>query len=282
MTTMDGGGTAPHGLCGWVRRLATGVRTGFRVLLHEIRTRVPGVHREVALFLGLGFLVVLAGTWGFVEVAESVLEGSTHRFDEAVLRWIGSRATPFWDDVALEVTALGDGLVVAMLIFISSVILWVTGHRYSVLLLWVAFLGALVLVEVLKTTFARPRPTVFEYRGGYSVGSPSFPSGHALGSTVAYMTLAYLIARLQATAFLRRLTTTIGVLAVLAIGVSRMYLGVHYPSDVLAGFAIGIAWATLCALGIEALRYFREGETWIGREADARRRNERKDDGASP
>lgn len=274
MTTARDGGTRPRGVDGWARKLAAGVRTGFRVLLREIRTRVPGVHREVALFLGLGFLVVLAGTWGFVVLAESVLEGSTRRFDEAVLRWFGSHASPFWDDIALEVTALGDGLVVAMLIFISSAILWATRHRYSVLLLWVALLGAVVLVEVLKTTFDRPRPAVFEYRGGYSVGSPSFPSGHALGSTVAYVTLAYLIARLQARPLLRRLTTTIGVLTVLAIGASRMYLGVHYPSDVLAGFAVGLAWATLCALGVEALRYFRDGETWIGREARRRRNGE--------
>lgn len=246
-------------LARWYHAASARLDRLFHRALREIRVRAQDVPRAVAIFLILSFMIVFAASWAFVAVAASVLEGDTDRFDEAVLLWIHRFASPWLDRVAIEVTTLGDGIVIAMIILIASALLWVTDHRYSVLLLWVAVGGSLVLVEVLKFAFNRPRPLVFEWRTEYAIGSSSFPSGHAMGSVVTYATLAYLISRLQATRRVRRITLAIGALTIGAIGLSRLYLGVHYPSDVFAGYAIGLAWATLCALGIEALRYFQTG-----------------------
>ncbi|HEX2091143.1 MAG TPA: phosphatase PAP2 family protein, partial [Longimicrobiaceae bacterium] len=200
----------------------------------------------------------------------------TRGFDVAVLRWIGRHHTPLLDVVALEVTALGAGLTVWVVVAISSVFLWVTRHRYSVLLLWVAMGGAALITRVLKLFFDRPRPEVFPWRTAWA-DQGSFPSGHATTSMVAYLTLAYLVSRLGPSPALRRLTLAVAAVLILGIGASRLYLGVHYPSDVLAGFAVGFAWATFCALGIEAVRYFRgrrPGMDRVEEDLDAERERE--------
>jgi undecaprenyl-diphosphatase len=144
-----------------------------------------------------------------------------------------------------------------MIVLVASALFWVTQHRYSVLLLWVAALGGGVLNTVLKLVFDRPRPQVFEWRAHYA-GLSSFPSGHATLSMVAYITLAYLIIRLAPTLWMRLLALSVAGVVVLLIGLSRLYLGVHYPSDVLAGYAVGFVWANFCALGVEGMRRFRD------------------------
>ncbi|HEX8272342.1 MAG TPA: phosphatase PAP2 family protein [Longimicrobiaceae bacterium] len=225
-------------------------------LFRWIGGRVRGFHAAVGAFLAIGLVVAVGAVAGFAAVAEEVMEGETRAFDVAVLRWMERQHTPQFDVWALEVTSLGSGLVVAMTVAISSVFLWVTRHRYSVALLWVALLGSGLITRTLKTVFDRPRPDVFPWQAHY-VDHGSFPSGHATTSMVVYLTLAYLVGRLADTRRLRALTLLVAAVLIALIGLSRLYLGVHYPSDVIAGYAVGFAWATFCALGIEAVRYFR-------------------------
>lgn len=233
--------------------------------LDLIRRHVDSAHAAATLFLGGCFAVLAGGTWAFVELADEVLEGETRQLDETVMRWVNSHASESLDALALEITVLGDFSVVAMLMLVSSALLWVHRHRYSVLLLWVGIAGSGPLIHLLKTVFGRERPRVFEWRGHYSVETASFPSGHALGALVAYVLLAYLVVRLQAGRGLQYLTVGFAVLVVTMIGLTRIYLGVHYPSDVLAGYAVGLAWVALCALALEALRYYRTGRLgWSG------------------
>jgi undecaprenyl-diphosphatase len=225
-------------------------------LLRFIGTHVRGFHAAVGTFLGLGLAVALLGVAAFAGLAELVEEGMTQRFDERVLLWMNAHASPKLDVLALEVTALGSGMVVWMTLLVASVFLWLSGHRYSVALLWIAFLGSTLLNSALKAGFDRPRPDLFEWRVVHA-GQSSFPSGHTMTGTVVYATLAYLVTRLEPSRRLRRFTMLVALVVVVMVGASRLYLGVHYPSDVLAGFVAGLAWATCCALGIEALRYFR-------------------------
>lgn len=225
-------------------------------LFRWIGGRVRGFHAAVGAFLAIGLVVAVAAVAGFATVAEEVMEGETRAFDVAVLRWMEQRHTPRLDVWALEVTSLGSGLVVAMTVAVASVFLWVTRHRYSVALLWTALLGSWLITRTLKTVFDRPRPDVFPWQTHY-VDQGSFPSGHATTSMVVYLTLAYLVGRLAETRRLRALTLLVAAVLIALIGTSRLYLGVHYPSDVMAGYAVGFAWATFCALGIEAVRYFR-------------------------
>lgn len=237
----------------------SGLKRAFDIL----RERVASARTAVGLFLGGSLLLLVAGAWAFVSLAEEVAEGETQRFDVAMMQWINRHASEPLDELALEITVLGDFSVVAMLVLVSSALLWVSHHRYSVLLLWVGIAGSAPLIQVLKTVFGRERPQVFEWRGHYTVESASFPSGHSLGAFVAYVLLAYLVVRLQAGRRLRYLTIGITVLVVTLIGLTRIYLGVHYPSDVLAGYAIGLAWVALCAIALEALRYYRTGRLWM-------------------
>lgn len=238
-----------------------------------IDRHVRGFHAAVGTFLAVGLLVALLLVWTFGLLARWVMAGRTQAFDDAVLLWMNEHATPALTIAALEVTALGAGLVVWMVIVVASAFLWASRHRYSVALLWVAMLGAGLINSSLKTLFDRPRPELFEWRTPYA-GMASFPSGHSMTAMVVYATLTYLVARLEPTPTLRRLTVGVAAVVILLIGLSRMYLGVHYPTDVIAGYLTGLAWAAFCALGIEAVRYFRRKRPEVAaeeRDLDAER-----------
>lgn len=224
--------------------------------LRWIGRHVRGFYAAVGAFMLIGLVLALLGTAAFALLAEQVMEGATQRLDNSILLWMNEHANPRLDIVAMEVTSLGSGVVTWMIVLVSSVFLWTSRHRYSVLLLWVAVMGGWALNSTLKAIFERPRPELFPWRVPHA-GQSSFPSGHSMGAMVMYATLAYLVARLESTPAMRRLTFVFAAILVALIGASRMYLGVHYPSDVLGGFAIGLAWATFCALGIEAVRHFR-------------------------
>jgi undecaprenyl-diphosphatase len=225
-------------------------------LLRWIGAHVRGFHAAVGAFLLIGLAVIAGAVALFAALAEMMEAGATQRVDDAVLLWLNARATPTLDIAALEVTSLGSTTVVVLILLLSSAFLWSARHHYSVLLLWVAMIGGTVLNLQLKAEFGRPRPHLFPWRT-VQVGHSSFPSGHAFTAVILYATLAYLLARLEPTRLQRRLTFVIAGIVILLVGLSRLYLGVHYPSDVLAGYVVGLAWSTVCALGIEALRYFR-------------------------
>jgi undecaprenyl-diphosphatase len=225
-------------------------------LLRWIGAHVQGFYRAVGVFLIIGLVVVLVAAVGFATLAERVMAGDTLHMDQTILRAMERMGAPWLDNLALEVTALGARVVVWMVVLIASVFLWSSRHHYSAALLWVSMIGAGFVNAALKVSFNRPRPDVFPWRTQH-VGLASFPSGHAMTSIVVYGTLAFLIARLAPTRLLRRLTWALAILVILLIGWSRLYLGVHWPSDVLAGFVMGAAWAVICGLGIEAVRYFR-------------------------
>jgi undecaprenyl-diphosphatase len=228
-------------------------------LFRLVAGNVRGFHAAVGALLVAGLAIILVCVGFFALLADEVMEGGTQRFDDSVLLWMNRHASPPLTGVALDFTALGSGLIVWLVLLAASVFLWESRHRWSVGLLWVSVLGAGLINTVMKTIFHRTRPHLFPWRTPYA-GLSSFPSGHSMTAMVCYATLAYLVARLAPTAFLRRFTIGMAAVLILLIGMSRMYLGVHYPTDVLAGFAMGLAWASFCALGIEALRYFRHRE----------------------
>jgi undecaprenyl-diphosphatase len=226
-------------------------------LLGWISRHVRGLHAALGVFLLIGFGTLMGAILAFAGLAALMEEGVTQHVDDAVLLWLNAHASPGLTEIALEITSLGSSAVVWLTVLIASAFLWAARHHYSVLMLWVAMVGGTVINLTLKGLFGRPRPHLFAWRTQL-VGHSSFPSGHALTSVVLYATLAYLLARMGGTRALRRLTLAAALLLILLIGLSRLYLGVHYPSDVLAGFLVGLAWSTFCALGIEAVRYLRE------------------------
>lgn len=236
-------------------------------LLRWIAGHVRGFYGAVGAFLLIGLALFVGGVLAFGWIAELVGEGRTQAVDDAILLWINQHENETLTAAALEFTALAGVAVVWMVILIASVFLWTTHHRYSVALLWVSYVGASLINFTIKATYGRPRPDVFEWLTPMA-GHSSFPSGHSTTAVSVFATLAYLIARLETTRHLRRVTLSIALVVILLIGASRMYLGVHYPSDVVAGFALGLAWATFCALGIEAIRYFRGRRPEVAREEE--------------
>jgi undecaprenyl-diphosphatase len=204
------------------------------------------------IFILAGGAIALGGTYAFAKFAGHVRSGSTQAFDNAVLEWVGQHRTPTLEAAMLEITFLGTGTVVLMMVAISGMFLWLTKHKYSALLLLIATIGGILLNNLLKVGFGRPRPQLVEW--GTNVASWSFPSGHAMSAAVVYGTVAYLAARLQDRRLHRVVTLMCAGVLIVLIGVSRVYLGVHYPSDVLAGVVIGLAWAGFCMATLEALQ----------------------------
>jgi undecaprenyl-diphosphatase len=219
-------------------------------LLRFIAQRVNDIYAVVGIFIVIGTLVAISATWVFVRLAGEVREGETLKFDVAVLRYIEAHKSPLLDAAMLEITFLGTGVVVMMLVLVSGMFLWLTKHKHSALLLIVATVGGIVLNNVLKMGFDRPRPQVFAW-GQHAVSS-SFPSGHAMSAATVYMTVAYLAARLQRRRASRWATLFAALVVVVMIAASRLYLGVHYPTDVAAGVLLGVAWAGLCMAMLEA------------------------------
>jgi undecaprenyl-diphosphatase len=223
-------------------------------LLRVIRKHVRNAYVAFGIFLLSGTAVAIVCTYAFAKLAGHVQSGRTQKFDETVMRWIAAHQYPVVEQTMLEVTALGTGVVVAMVVFVAAMFLWLNKHKHSALLLMIATFGGILLNSLLKLGFDRPRPQIFKW-GTYAASS-SFPSGHAMSSIIVYGTVAYLAARLQRRAASRALTLSFAALVIILICVSRLYLGVHYPSDIAAGLVIGLAWAGFCMAILEAAQLY--------------------------
>lgn len=219
----------------------------------RIALRLGGTfYGALGIFILAGAVLAVAGTLAFAALAGHVRSGATQRFDDAALAWIGAHRSSLIDRAALEFTALGTGLVVFTIVAVAGGFLWLTRHRYSAGLLLVATAGGIVLNNVLKLGFDRPRPDIITWQ--QTPLSSSFPSGHAMSAAIVYFTVAYLMGRLQRRLAARVLTALVASVIVILIAITRLYLGVHYPSDVLGGIVIGLAWTGFCMATLEALQ----------------------------
>jgi membrane-associated phospholipid phosphatase len=218
--------------------------------LRKLGSHGRSVYTAVGIFLVAGVFVAIVGTIGFASLAEVVREGYTQQFDDAVLRWIGAHHSPTLTTIMNEVTPLGTGIVVLTVVGVTTAFLWRTEHKHSARMLLAATAGGILLNNGLKLFFDRERPSVFEW--GTHAASSSFPSGHAMSATVVYGTVAYLLARLQKHGWARAVTLLFAVVMIALICFTRLYLGVHYPSDVLGGIIIGLAWSGFCMATLEA------------------------------
>lgn len=244
----------------------------FFTLARWIGRHVRGLYAVLGAYLLIGFALSAAAFGLFLLIAQVVAGGAVQHLDLRVLYWLRANRSAGLDALALAGTGLGSGTVAYGVLVIGAVVLWRTRHHLSVLLLLVALLGGRLLIGLLKEFYQRPRPRLFgdEVRAlGMTFDYPhgaSFPSGHAITSVVVFGTLAYLAARVERARRLRRATLIGAILLVLLIGFSRVYFGVHYLSDVIAGVLVGLLWASFCAFGIEVVRYFLVREPSVLRE----------------
>jgi undecaprenyl-diphosphatase len=214
--------------------------------------------REAAVLLAaLGIVLSLTV---FSKTAGEMLEGDLRDWDESLLRLMRSEHDPavpigptWLVQAAIDVTALG-GTTVPALFLVIVVGYLALEHRYDgIVLVVVAAMGAGLLGEGLKWWFARARPEIVPHL--VHVGSASFPSGHSMLAVVTYLTLGALLARFIPRRRSRTYCVVVSLVLALLVGISRVYLGVHYPSDVLAGWSAGLAWALLCWLVARYLQY---------------------------
>lgn len=239
----------------WQRRVSpdTGMTTRLSALARLGR-------REVGLIAAL--FAIAALMLGFGLLATEMLEGDMAGFDRAVMwafRSGGDPSTPIgaaWlQEFGRDVTALGSIAFLGFVVTATVGYLLLVGKRGLAVLIAVAVLGGELIGTLLKLAFDRPRP---EIPHAARVFTASFPSGHALLSAVTFLTLGALLTRVTADRRVKAYFIALAVFLTIVIGVSRVYLGVHYPSDVLAGWCLGAAWALLC--WFTALRLQQHGD----------------------
>ncbi|MDI5891767.1 phosphatase PAP2 family protein [Halomonas rhizosphaerae] len=211
-------------------------------------------------------LVLFGGVWGFVELADEVSEGDTQSIDETLLLSLRNPADhtdplgPGWlEELGRDFTALG-GVGVLVLVSLGALGYLLLARRYrAALLAAVAVPGGILLSTMMKVGFDRPRPDLVPHDS--IVYTASFPSGHAMMSAVTYLTLAALLVRVQPELRLKAYILVLAILLTLLVGMSRVYLGVHWPTDVLAGWTAGAAWAALCWLAMRWMQRRGQVET---------------------
>jgi undecaprenyl-diphosphatase len=212
--------------------------------------------RQQPLIIQRGSAVALVLTiagflFAFGFIAQEVAKGKTLDFDRAVMLALRSSADPsvpigpaWLLEAARDVTSLGSIIVLVIITLAVVGYLFLAGKSAVAWLMLIAVVGGIALSDLLKFAFARARPDVVPPLA--RVFTTSFPSGHATLSAITYLTIAAVLAPSQPSSTISVYFMSLAVFLTVLVGVSRIYLGVHYPTDVLAGWCIGAAWAMGC------------------------------------
>lgn len=233
--------------------------------LDRSRSSRRPAHRRRPAFAKLEFqglvavFLLLASTWAFLRLWWAVGAGSVESFDTTVLLALRSRVDandpigpPWLQELGRDMTALGGVGVIVGVTLLTVGLLGMSGRRRTAALVMLAIVGATAVSLLLKRSFDRPRPDLVPH--GSLVYTSSFPSGHAMLAAVTYLTIGAVIMRMARGAALRCFVLLAAVVVTLAVGVSRVYLGVHWPSDVLGGWIAGAGWACFVWLAVRFLQ----------------------------
>ena len=194
-----------------------------------------------------------ASLWAFVAIADAIRDPATQAMDRRILLAMRERGDtadpigPVWlEEVARDLTALGGFPVLALVTVGASAYFVVVKRKRELSLLLTTVVTGGLLAGLLKLAFQRPPPELVP--GDMAAYATSFPSGHAMMATITYLTLAGLLAQLHSDARMKLVFIGGAVLVSVLVGVTRVYLGVHWPTDVLAGWTVGAGWALACCL----------------------------------
>lgn len=223
-------------------------------------SRLTARLRALGLPLLAALLVLAASLWAFGAIAEELLDDDTRRDrrpvldgappnDQRLAEWLHGRATEPLTDLFRGITVLGNFVTLLVITLLAVGIFWRRRERADAAFVGLAFLGAQVLSTGMKLGFRRERPFFPDPLATES--TYSFPSGHALVSLAVYGSLGLVLARRLQTRGQRLVVLGLTAALVAAIGFSRLYLGVHFLSDVLAGYAAGVAWLALLYVALE-------------------------------
>jgi undecaprenyl-diphosphatase len=221
--------------------------------LHDVgrRTRSRLATYEPAVLIA--FLIASAGAFVFIRLMSEIREGETRSFDEAMLlalrhpQDLNQPIGPQWlTKVMNDITSLGGVTVLSMITTLSVIYLLIIRKRFTAFFVLMSVVGGWLLSHGIKIGVARPRPELVPHL--VEVHDLSFPSGHAMVSAVTYLTIGLLLAQMQSVRAARYYFVATAIFLTCVIGLSRIYLGVHYPTDVLGGWSAGAAWACQCWL----------------------------------
>ena len=204
----------------------------------------------IGLIVGLVVCLLL---WGFIALAGEVMEGDTQAFDTRILQALRDPADParprgpsWLTPALLDLTAIGGPTVLGLVVVSVAGFLLLQARYRTALVILITSASGEVVNNVLKNFFERPRPDVVPHLR--EVTSASFPSGHAMESAIIYLTLGAMLMRIVDGRLAKIYCMTMAIFATLLVGMSRVYLGVHFPTDVVGGWIFGFAWASLCWL----------------------------------
>lgn len=219
---------------------------------HNFPRLFAAAQNELAAVAALA--VLATGLLVALDITEDMVEGETHAFDLRVLQALRAPGEPHvligpnWLHIgAVDITSLGSVAVLGLIVILAVALMLSLRRRSEAVMLLVGAVGGVEISQGLKHVFERPRPDLV-YRA-VEAANASFPSGHAMLSAVVYLTLGVLAARFASRRRVKVLIMASAVLLTLLVGCSRIYLGVHWTTDVLAGWSLGAAWAMLCWLG---------------------------------
>ncbi|GAB4225737.1 MAG: phosphatase PAP2 family protein [Stanieria sp.] len=213
----------------------------------------------LSIFWLIGFLISALALWGFLELADEVLEKETAILDLAVLKILISSRNSLLNNLAIGITYLGSPMVLSFFSLAIAIFLWWRQKQLQATFLAIVTSGGISLNYLLKNFFSRARPTL--ENNLVTVDFYSFPSGHAMTSLIIYGFLCYLlISNYRKYSLLLISFTSI---LIILIGLTRLYLGVHWLTDVIGGYVAGTVWLFLCISSLEAAKTYRLNKTYI-------------------
>ncbi len=196
------------------------------------------------LLLGLAFL--LLGL--FIEISDDMQERDFDSFDSKIITQVAKARVDALNGPAIDITALGSSTLITLFLIVALALLWLKREQFAAVYLLIGSIGAGLGTRFMKTVFARPRPTEVEpliHASGFS-----YPSGHSFGAASFYLLLMFLAWRYYRKLWQRVMIATFALIIISLVCFSRVYLGVHYPMDVLAGALLGAAWVCLLTVAI--------------------------------
>lgn len=202
--------------------------------------------------------IIVAAVWTLAELTDEVVEGSTRNLDRDILLLLRTPANlsdpigPWWlEEMGRDITALGGVAVLTLMTLTVSLFFLLLRRWTSALYILMTIGGGIVISSIAKDFFDRPRPDLVPHAS--IVQTASFPSGHSMMAAIVYLSLGVLIARVQPRFALKLYVMIVAILLTLLVGISRIYMGVHWPTDVAAGWLAGGAWAMICLIVARSL-----------------------------
>ncbi|MFC0189813.1 phosphatase PAP2 family protein [Fictibacillus aquaticus] len=228
-------------------------------MFKQLFRKIPFPITPVVIIL-VGFLTALGALNLFLELSEDVREQEKIEIDQRVIEWTSGVREPVVNHIMVGITELGSKYALAGLLVASLIWLGVKRKNYWAMIMFlVASAGGGLLNLALKHWFERDRPnaSIIEELGY------SFPSGHAMGSLIYYGFLGYLVVRSQRSRQEKTFWTLFFSVVIILIGISRIYLGVHYPTDIVAGYSAGLLWLFVCITALEGLLFYNKRRSRI-------------------